>query len=376
MESKQPAKKPVLTPQEAAMKGHADAMYDASYEQTRGGLSSGASPTQLTEMLQKSFAPPTQPISQEDIISQVASLAGTKIPQNGGFKNITGVFPALMNKLKGGEFNPLAQKPTELGMDAAIKLIDLQQNANEEQRRVEKNIREAPGQSAVSAKAVLDLAIQQAKEMGNYELLDQLTGTSGAGADVTKDPAMRKEFKEYEAKRIFENRTELDKFTKSTVPLVNNFMKLQDIAETLNDYKPGFLNQVVAKGDAVLGQFSADKRIVRYNAALNRMLGQLVKLGGDTGAFSDPEQLRQLEAAGKAEYPLSVKVELINDALDNLFINLDTRKELSGVPDFDKRFPILAKGRERLNKNRASSVESESGNSSSALTVENLFEGL
>jgi len=290
------------------------------------------------------------------ILQQLMSLASTKVEDPGTAK---GPFLALADLVRGKGFHPLAPQQTAVGIDTASKVMGIQNDLAAEQRRLGRDMRLAPGDHAKTLSLVLKAATDQAKMTGDYTLLNMLTPLQATGPDgqpapqnMNVDPAFRAEAGQQNVLRIADARKELDTYTRTVTPVMNDVMKFQDIAEKMKSYKSGLFNQIIARGDTVLDAIAADPEVVRFDSAIDRSLGGLVKFGGDTGNLNEQEQQRAKKAIGAKNIPLASKIQIYNDTLDKVFAGLDVRKEQAQEKDYEKRFPLIGKARERYEKNK------------------------
>jgi len=330
-------------------------MEKATEQQTMQRLQQGQAPQEILNSL----------------LSSVNQVAQQKVPVEG---TMQGIIPALGQAIRGNGFKPFAPQEQSLGFDNALQLMNLQNNVGAEQRRQYKDARQAPGDLAKSASLILKAARDQAMIAGDYSMLnllsqnqqkqqydlsDPISTSSGQGyrqtgqmQDLAIDPAFRQQFGEQNVQRIGDARKELDKYTRTITPVINDVLKFQEIAEQLPDYKGGIFNQIIARGDTVAKAIAADPVVTRFNSAIDRSLGGLVKYGGDSGALNEDEQLRAKSAIGKTNLPFAEKIQIYSDTLEKVFAGLDVRKEQAQDPNYDKRFPMIAKARQRYEGNK------------------------
>lgn len=336
-------------------------------------LSEKAMKTMEKATEQQTMARLQQGQSPEEILAALNSFAQTPVAKPG---SMVGLIPALAQLIQGNPTNPFAQRTQPLGLDNAIKIQNLGVDMSEAARRQAASNRKAPGESAKSQTELVKAAQIQAQVLGDYSLLEALAAQSGVNnqiSDPAFDPAFRAEYGQQELKRTYENRAELDKYVRTAQPILSSFMKFQDIAEKLPDYKGGILNQMIARGDTVAKAISADPVISRLNSAIDFSLGLIVKSNGDTGNLAEQEQQRAKDAIGNASLPLAVKIQIYNDTMERVLDRSETLSVQAKEKNLGNKYPIFKKARERYQKNKTILDTAKDKNK---LTVDNLFEGL
>lgn len=148
-----------------------------------------------------------QPVQQtQDILSSAQSLANTPVTIDKGPSNMTGLIPALFQSAQGGGFTPFAQRPSQLGMNDALQILNMQQQQQQNRLAIPKDLASLMQSSESIAKGPLERRKLQTEieQMDPKFKQQELTDEENIKSKFDLEKEQRSEMRDFKKTSIIE----------------------------------------------------------------------------------------------------------------------------------------------------------------------------